>query len=300
MTWQGTAPYTGHTGAVYAVVPVPGQRAFYSAGGDGLVVRWALDGPAVGTPVARLDRAIFSLQALSGGRYLILGDEDGGLHRVDLQHQREDHFSRPHRKGIFRSISLADGRLAAAGGDGELSIWTGNSEELLAIRQIPLCTGKLRDLALSPLGSVLAVACGDGSVRCLDSVHFNELRTIHAHARGTSCVAWHPAKPALISGGKDGLLRFWPNRGDDTPILSIQAHTGAIYGIAFDASGRFCATTGRDGHVKIWDATNFDPIVRFERHKDGHGRSVNSCAWVNDTLITASDDGTLRGWSAGQ
>ncbi|HEY0977492.1 MAG TPA: hypothetical protein VGE21_08490 [Flavobacteriales bacterium] len=296
MTWHGTAPYTGHTGAVYAVVPVPGQRAFYSAGGDGLVVRWALDGPAVGTPVARLDRAIFSLQALSGGRYLILGDEDGGLHRVDLQHQREDHFSRPHKKGIFRSITLADGRLAVAGGDGELGIWTGGATEFRCIRQIPLSTGKLRDLALSPLGSVLAVACGDGSVRSLDSVHFNELRTITAHARGATSVAWHPTKPVLVSGGKDGVLCCWPNRGDDRPLLSIQAHTGAIYGMAFSADGRLCATSGRDGNVKLWDAHSFDPITRFERRRGGHDRSVNACAWVQDRLVTASDDGTLRGW----
>jgi WD repeat-containing protein 61 len=293
--WRHATRSSGHTGPVYDLIPDLGTASFLSASGDGLVVRWPLDAPEHGAPVAQVGRAIFSL-LLDGGR-LWLGDEDGGLHRVDLASRREEFFTRPHTKGIFRMVRLSDGRLVCAGGDGHLSIWADGPDGLPApLRNIPLSEGKLRDLALDPTHRTLAVACGDGTARLLDTERWNELRTITAHTKGVSALAWHPSKPVLISGGKDGHLRCWTMDGRQEAILDLPAHTGAIYAIRSSADGRWCATAGRDRNVKIWDTATFDPVARLDRTQGGHTHSVNSLLWAGDRLFTASDDRTILGW----
>lgn len=163
-------------------------------------------------------------------------------------------------------------------------------------RQIPLCEEKLRDIALSADGGSIAVACGDGTVRILESALFNELFTLSAHAGGSTSVAWHPEKPALASGGKDGHIRLWGSDKAFTQLLAFRAHKAGIYSIAFSADGRLCATASRDKTVKLWDASTFDPVARLDRTAGGHTHSVNTALWSGDALITAGDDKRILLW----
>nr|MDQ3100792.1 hypothetical protein [Bacteroidota bacterium] len=114
--------------------------------------------------------------------------------------------------------------------------------------------------------------------------------------KGTSSLAFHPAKPVLISGGKDGYLRFWRTDQDHQLTREIAAHKGGIYRILFNDDGSLCATCSRDRTIKIWNANSFEPLHRLDRVAGGHTHSVNSILWIDDLLISASDDRTLIAW----
>ena len=293
-------PFLGHRGPVYVLLS-EGQDRFLSGSGDGLVVHWQLDRPDDGEVIVQVGQAVFAAHRTRDKGQLLIGTEGGGLHVVDVASKQELHLFQVHRKGIFAFSDIPKERVVVAGGDGSISIWqVGSSSEDAAMtlqRQIPLCEEKVRGLATSQDGSLLAVACGDGTVRILDTVDLNERHTLDAHEGGAQSVAWHPDKPVLVSGGKDGHLRFWNREQQFKALQAFPAHKAGIYAIAFDPSGK-CATASRDKTAKLWDSATFDPLARLDRLAGGHSHSVNAVCWVGGTLLTGGDDRIIHAWTA--
>jgi WD40 repeat protein len=297
--FPGTTRFQGHKGPVYALCNTADNGVFLSGSGDGSVVRWNVHEPGTGTIVAKVGRAIFAMHH-PRPRVAYLGDEDGGLHVIDLGQRREVQLERAHSKGIFAIIHLPDGRLVAAGGEGEISVWTAKEEGSLSLarqRTIPLTDEKVRGLATSPDGKLLAVACGNGQIHLLDTTDLNEQFTLPGHEIGANSLAWHPSKPVLVSGGKDGHIRLWRTDEEYRALHAFPAHKDAIYHLAFSPDGTKLASAGRDKTAKLWDATTFNPLRRLDRHHGGHGYSVNAVLWLDDrTVLTSSDDKTIVAW----
>ncbi len=297
--------YTGHRGPIYCLAQGPAPGTFLSASGDGRVVLWHTDRPEAGEVLVNVTFAVFSLCLLAGTGLLLIGTEGGALHVVDLASRREVRLFEVHERGLFRMLALPDERIVCAGGDGSLSIWaTGSKGSLGFQRQIPVVEEKLRDLALSPDGSQLAVACGDGTVRVFDTTLFNELFTLDAHpapigtpiVQGASSVAYHPTKPVLLSAGKDGHLRSWRTDEDHALLHAAPIHKGTVYRMAFSPDGTRLATAGRDKCAKVWDADTLEPRARLDRAAGGHTHSVNDVLWCDRLLLTASDDRHILAW----
>ena len=289
---------------MYALVPGAVSGTFISGSGDGTLVRWSLATPDHGELLARTDQGVFSLLPIHGTDLLLVGGANGDLRVIDLIQRRETQLLRFHSKGIFRIVALPYGRLACAGGDGGLSIWSMSEVNaidgafaLRPVRSIPLCEDKLRDLALSPAGDRLAVACGDGTVRVLETDGFNETNTLAAHDGGANAVAWHPSKPALLTGGKDGHVRVWNTIEGFRELRSIAAHRSTVYRIAFDADDLRCVTPSRDKTAKLWMADSLEPMGRMDREHGGHALSVNDAIWIDGDLITAGDDRRVLRWT---
>jgi WD40 repeat protein len=302
--------FSGHRGPIYALINASGADEFYSGSGDGLVVKWHTARPDIGSSVADVGQAVFALALLPGHEVVLAGTESGDLHVVDLRTRSEVQLLKVHSRGLYRILVLPDQRIVCAGGDGSISIWLHNKGRLELLRHIPLSEGKLRDLAISANGNELAVATGDGTIRILDTVLFNELFTLEPSATnaprnggatddaliGISALAYHPAKPVLISGGKDGYLRSWRSNYSYRSLLHIPAHKGTVYQIAFSPDGARCATASRDKSAKLWDANTFDPHLRMDRSAGGHTHSVNAVLWIGQLLLTGSDDRRILGW----
>jgi WD40 repeat protein len=295
MSWHRTSQFTGHRGAVYALGGQDDEHRFLSGSGDGRVVQWDLRSPDQGELVADAVHPVFSVHHDGGRKRLIIGNEHGGLHVIDLVEREEIRLLQAHQKGIFNILALSGDRIACAAGDGSLSIWQVPSMEL--IRRIPLCEEKLRGMEVDASGRWLAVACGDGRLRVLDTTDLNEHHTIDAHAKGAASVAWHPRKPVLISGGRDGFLRFWHSDEGFRPLHEIPAHRANIYGIRFNAEATICATASRDKSVKVWDAATFEVQARLDLKAGGHTHSVNDVRWCADgSLLSCGDDKRIIRW----
>jgi WD40 repeat protein len=245
-------------------------------------------------------QAVFALHHLQRAGLLLVGTEGGDLHVIDLRSASERQLLRVHRRGLYAFADLPGGRVVAAGGDGSLSIWSFSPEGRLDLhRQLPLGEDKLRGLATSPHGDMLAVASGSGQVHVLDTTDLNEPWTLEGHEGGSLTAAWHPSKPVMLTGGKDGHLRFWHAGDGFRALQAAPVHKGAVYAIAFAPDAQHCATAGRDKMAKLWDALSFDPVARLDRTAGGHTHSVNCLRWEGRTLLTAGDDKTIRAWTVG-
>ena len=302
-----TTVFDGHTAAVYALANGTDDHTFISGGGDGRIVAWDPLGPENGKLIATISEAIFSIHLDTVRQMLLVGTGSGKLHAIDLRSRTETQVVELHRKGIFGILAHAPGQVVCAGGDGILSAWRWNdttgpdgTAKLELERQVPLCEEKLRGLAISPTGDRFAVACGDGYVREFEPTLLNETMCINAHVNGSTSVSYHPDKPVLISGGKDGFLRFWHTEEGGRSIHAFAAHKGSVYAASVDPGGKVLASVGRDSLLKYWDANTLDPLFHTERNKLGHTHSINACLWMGTQLFTASDDRNIKGWTLRQ
>lgn len=83
---------------------------------------------------------------------------------------------------------------------------------------------------------------------------------------------------------------------ESPPIVwERQAHNGAIYDLAFSPDGQLIATAGADGVIKLWRASDGEPIATLS----GHTSVVSSVAFSPDGsyLASGSWDCSIRVWS---
>ena len=263
--------------------------------GDGTVLTWSIEDPIRISLTAQLPAPVFSARNAGEG-LLAIGTFTGELCIIDLRDRIALQRIEAHAGAIHDIGRIRADLIATTGADGHLRTWRLEGPRWRAERDIPLSEGKLRGLAASSDDSRIAVACGDGPIRVLESGMLNEISTLTGHEGGTTSLAFHPTKPVLLSGGKDGALRAWPDHGGAAELIALPAHRGAIYGIAFNDAGTRFVTASRDKTLKVWDAATLEVILRLEARDGGHAHSVNAAAWLGDSVISAGDDRRLIRW----
>jgi hypothetical protein len=96
----------------------------------------------------------------------------------------------------------------------------------------------------------------------------------------------------LAAGGRDGKLTLWDIADVDRAPVVVSAHKGAITKMAMNDKGGRLATTGDDGRIVVWDVmAEPKKIAEFAAKSE-----VTLMAFVDDMLITSSEDGSMRQW----
>jgi WD40 repeat protein len=220
--------FQGHSGPIY---DIDFDKEFvYSAAADRFVTRWNKSTGEQDAFAIRCEAVPFSLKLFSKGQKIAIGLASGQINIVDVLQRRETHHFTQHQVGIFAMFETDDQRLLCVGdADGFLSIWETSSMKLLII--LPLSCGKIRSIRQLNATSLL-IAGGTGEVLVLETEFFNELHRFYAHEAGTSVLCIDDKRNELITGGKDGYLRWWDK---ETFALkkALPAHKGTIYGLQF-------------------------------------------------------------------
>src|SRR5262249_28121976 len=132
-------------------------------------------------------------------------------------------------------------------------------------------TDKIKSVAFSPDGRVLAAASQDGRIALWDAESARERLFIVAHPRqgeavfGTSPgIAFAPDGKRLVSASSDQTLRVW----DATTGREQKQFRGdgGFAAVALAVDGKTAVTAGADGTTLVWDITLPPPAPRGTQH----------------------------------
>ncbi|HYC78328.1 MAG TPA: WD40 repeat domain-containing protein [Planctomycetota bacterium] len=259
----------------------------YVCGGDGRMIRLALDKPALAVAQHRGEAKGAAFDA--SGRRLLSCAGERALRLTDLDAAGAATRSEPlpagPEDGHWHCCGFRpDGRVAAAGAlSGAVSLFDVVENRLLATLRGH--AGSVEGCAWSPDGARLLTGGADGTVRVWDPAKGVELFAVRASRLTVYAAAYDPDGVRIATASQDGALRLWSAQA--FRLLRTLGGEPEARGAAFDASGQLLATACDDG-VRLWDLDR----VRLLAHLPTD-LPVAAVAFVDDDAAVAAfgDDG---------
>ena len=188
-----------------------------------------------------------ALAISADGKSVLSGSFDTSAIRWSLATESAEQVLRFHSDAVNAVTFLPDGRMATAGADARIAIWTTGRQqpdEIFDGHRAPIA-----GLAVSPDGSTLASASWDSSVR-LWPLHSGAKRVLEGHSQNVNGVAFTPDGKSLVSVGYDLTLRIWPLPAGPPEVVTLPSPLNAV---AVAADGEI-VTGGADGWVRLLTA----------------------------------------------
>jgi WD40 repeat protein len=287
---------TGHRDCVYTVEGSGSAAHFFSAGGDGMIVRWNLSAPEEGELIAKLPNSVYAIHHLPKEDQLVAGHNYEGIHLLDWKEKREIASLKLSTAAIF-DIQSFQNDLLVASGDGlitvvDMGMWTVRKKLLTSEKSA-------RAVVINPIAGEMAIGFSDYFIRIFSLEDYTLKHEFQAHQNSVFTLRYTQDYRFLISGSRDARLKVWDVSSGYTQAGEVVAHLFAINHMAFSPSGKHFVTGSMDKSIKVWDTNELKllKVIDKARHA-GHGTSVNKLLWTsfNDQLISASDDRTLSVW----
>lgn len=248
---------------------------FVSAGADGSIRTWELDGTSSGVPLRGHEGTVFAAAFAQVGddRVLVSSGHDDTIRVWTLGDDSDPLVIEAHDDsiGAVAVAELTDGSaIVSAGNDGLAKVWDLESGDQIAVFEGH--TDDVRAIATAELdGRVVAVSGGnDGTLRVWDPSTGREVvepATTGAKIRALATGILFD-EPVVFAGCNDKQIQVW-NLADMKQIGSpLEGHTGTVrVAEPYDAAeGPALISTGDDGTVRVWDLESGTEVRRFDEH----------------------------------
>lgn len=287
---------TGHKDCVYALAKHSKKNIFFSGAGEGFVVKWDLEKPELGELIAQVQNSIYALAFWERENYLLVGQNNEGLHLIDVENKQEIKSLHLGNFSIF-NIQIIDKLAIVACSAGMVFFIDLVNWQIL--KNLQLSSQNVRSIAHNTLKQEIALGLSDHSIQILDLENLTLVKKIeNAHENSVFSLVYTPTSDFLISSSRDAHLKIWETENHEL-IKDIPAHLYAINSISFSPSGKYFATASMDKSIKIWETRTFKLLKVIDKGRyAGHGTSVNKLLWTDylGQLISASDDRSISIW----
>jgi formylglycine-generating enzyme required for sulfatase activity/serine/threonine protein kinase len=285
--------FAGHQGNVSAVCFSEDGRSALSGGFDKSVRYW---NSATGQQLSELKghTDLIYGAALNKDKSLALSSaRDGTVRLWDVATGGEVH--RFTEKGWLFTVAFSpDGRLAAHPAESNC-VRTWDVAKRQPLQLLKGHTDKIYHFAFSHNGKRIATASNDKTVRLWEVESGRSLKTLTGHTDRVRGVAFSRDDALLAScagSAEDGLdttIRIWDSE-TGAELQRLAGHATGSLSLAFSSSGRYLASGGYDGKLRLWD---------LKERRQVQEVALTDKGWVQG--IAFSPDGTrlLTGSTAG-
>ncbi|KAI0096287.1 WD40-repeat-containing domain protein [Nemania sp. FL0031] len=241
-----------------------------------------------------------------GGDYLISSGIDKGIHFWYVNDKHGEAFPSQGIVSPYSIDSLAlhpeNKMLAAVRSDHTVFLWDLQSGNLDPTNLDFGHSNDLRSLAFSPTkGDKLLSASDDRTAQVCDVVTGKRLHTFR-HKDWVRSAAWSPDGRHVATASDDGSIRFWEigNEVETDPIAILDGIHGGYYvmAVAFSPNGKYVISGGDDANLTVLEKVTEKDWRRKHKSLVGHTERVLCVLATPDSkyVLSASADGTLRGW----
>ena len=152
--------------------------------------------------------------------------------------------------------------------------------------------GAITDLAINPLGDIIASSSVDQTVRLWTNAVNGKNQVIKAHPSPIRSVDFSSTGKFLMTGSNDKTIKIFELYPKVKFKSSYKGHSNWVRCARFSPDNRLIGSCGDDNAVIIFDVEQKSVKYRFLDHS-GH---VNSCRFSPDGTIIAStgDDGKIK------
>lgn len=294
---EKTDTYSGHLDCIYALCPALNESEFYTAGGDGMVVKWDLNIPDQGKLITKLENSIYAMKLIPERQLLVICENLKGIRFLDIASGKET-ANIPLPEYTFFEIQYHKNLLIIATHTGKVLLY--HLESLTLIKTLDYSNMSARCIALNIQNNEFAVGFSDHSIRIFDLDEFQLKFELKTHTNSVFTLQYDARGEYLLSAGRDATINYWDTKTGYLNLKSIPAHLFAINHLQYRPDFKYFASCSMDKSIKIWDAQTLSLIKVIDKSRHaGHGTSINKLLWKEKALISVSDDRKVYVWKIG-
>ncbi len=282
-----------HEGKAYVAVPSPDGRRVVSAGADGAVKVWLVDGLRLeSSPIKHGDLALGATFDPEGTRVASVA-LDGQVAVANLDGSARRTLELGADNFAFNVEFSPDGSTLAVGTvTGEVRILPADLGNPGFVLGRHADEGTVYTVSFDRAGRRLVSASADGTARIWDVGGRSLLREL-SHAGEVNAATFNPAATQVVSGTDRGVLTVW-SAGSGEKLRVLRLDDQPLQSVRFSADGRRLVTSVFNGVTRVLDGRASLVLAELKRH-DGVVQYADF-ARGGDVVVTSGADGTLRTW----
>ena len=223
---------------------------------------------------------------------LVSADRSGEVRLWNLSTGAQIGAIAAHDEAIWSLAFTPSGDRLITAGDTAIRLWDPASQALVA--NLPQPDGQITRAAVSPDGSMLAVASSNGHVGIWDLATASLSRDIRADDNLVWSVAFSPDSRRLATASSDEVVALWDLASGDR-LATFTDQTGGATDVAFLKDGVTMIAVDRSGGLHFWDSGTGRRLAEaWPAHKGASWRlAVHP---DGQRFATAGDDGLVKLW----
>jgi WD40 repeat protein len=237
---------------------------------------------------------VYALQPANKPDIFFSGAGDGMIVRWDMKNPEEGELIAKLPNSVYALHYHAGSNLLLAGHnyDGIHFLDWENKKELASLH---LTKAAIFDI--QSLGNTIFVACGDGSVVCVDHEKLVVTEKIKHSENKARTIAIHPGRGEIAVGYSDHYIRIF-----DLDSLELKhewrAHLNSVFTVRYSPDGNFLFSGSRDARLKVWDVqAGYLQAAEVVAHL----YAINHIEFSPDAkhFVTCSMDKSIKVWDTG-
>lgn len=277
----------GHTEAIRALSYGPMDNKLYSAGSDGLVIRWESQQPTV---LMESDDLLRSMVIDKNNKWLATSTDGSTVYLLDLTDPSKKPVKLDGHRGIVWSLDFdEEGKaLYSLGRDGKIIKWDLESNEPIKVIDTE---EKIRSISVST--DQIVGASLKGSIFLWDK-EGDEKSVLSVDKDSYYSVKFSHDGNYVVAGDKNGYVKVWDTKTKNL-ITVLEGQNARINQLIFSDDDKMLAAASSDKTVQVWhmDKLNDQPLALSD-----HEWWVFTIAFSpdNKNLISGCSDNLIRKW----